>query len=203
VSIPTRGGESIDTISFDWLPQTWSYLEPLIALATLAFVFYTWYRVRKTYTEVIESGASGEKVVIDFHGDFNPSASQGQWAMGFRIVKFPLQDIELNTPEGLENDLKSKLEGFRRQHPDLFGRLQADDSNIVLTITGASSVLSLWIPLLHGISGQFPKITYPIRTGGGFVWSRPIDSQRVRLASSERFRGITEFVQPSPPEGKT
>lgn len=191
-----------DILSFNWIPTAWGYAEPLVALLTFGFVFYTWYRIRRSYKEVIEGGTSGKPVVLSFHNDFRKEATQDGWAEGYRIVHYPLQDVDLNTPQGLEDDLMRRLEAFKQQYPDLFGRLQANDGNVVITITGSSSVLSIWLPLLHGISGQFPKITYPIRRPtGGHVWSKPIDGQRIRLTASERFRAIVEFVSPRTQRG--
>lgn len=199
----------MDSINFEWLPQIWSgYIDPFITIVTfsitiwtVALVIRTWRRIKQTNIKIKTSSSSGEPVVVDFHGDFDPEASQEKWASGWEVVQFPLQGIELNTSEGLEGDLFERLEAFKRQYPELFGRLQAYDSNIVLTITGSSSVFGAWLPMLHGIVGQFPKITYPSRQqGGSFVWPKPIDCQRIRLLSSEKHRTIKEFGQSAEPD---
>ena len=165
------------------LSNVWTVVEPLLAVGTAALVVKTWYQTRKARVK-LSNGVKGTPVVLNLTG--HPISSfQDDWGRDVEQVQVactvPVNDGQ-EVVEKYFRDLISDLPS------DIRSRVMAGDSSIVWAIPNMCS--GEFLAVLHGMSGQFPKITRSFRTKEGtFVWLKPRDLQSLRLETRFVVRG--------------
>ncbi len=157
----------------------------ILGVVGLGAAAYTQYQVRRRRKAIQVSGLCGEPTILNLTA--HPILhSEEDWAKGYTEVHVPTE-LDLASPDELESSLVEVIKGFPRE---IRQRIQAADPALVVAFPAPRGSASLLDPILHGICGEFVRTTWSVRTGNGFVWTKPVDRQMVRLRSRAKLRGV-------------
>lgn len=166
----------------DVLVRAWMYAEPLLWLATFFFTVRIWARMRSLRRQA-RTAPLGPPTIVNFSG--HPiAASEGGWTQGIP-VDGGLVTLRDESPESLDQDVQAMI---RALSPALRSRLMVGDPNVIVALPGLAPAAFHLVAHLHGLMGHFPTVTYPLRTGGTYVYVRPVVGQDLRLLARASLR---------------
>jgi|GEM_PF-4864773 len=162
----------------EWIREAWSYLEPVLGVATTALAVMIWWQLRRARVR-LGRGVKGVPTLINLSG--HPiGKSVGDWAR-LHVVHDLLVTFKTVDTSALIESVRNAVDAIPAESRR---RVMAGDPEVVFAIPGLSSATAHLLAELHGISGHFPRITYSVPLPeGGYAYVPPIDLQLERLMS--------------------
>ena len=115
-----------------------------------------------------------EQFKLNMTGHKNPELK----SMGFFDLSLEVDLSDFSLPEKLKVLLQDKI--------------PANCGQIMVAMPGLAPLCSLIMPIIHGITGQFPEIVImkPGLERGTFIPQDPVDLQKLRLDSRRERKGM-------------
>jgi hypothetical protein len=167
----------------------WEWLEPLTGVFSLVAIVVAVAQTRKATLVIKKNTSAGPLTVINMSG--HPlRAFESDWGIGAVMCDAAVQ-LDVSSTDALKASIFETLLGLPS---DIRARLLAADPNVVLVPPNLPAGVLLMDAILHGIVGEFVRISWSRRVeGGGFVWMRPVDRQALRLEARHRLRVDGKF----------
>ncbi len=162
----------------------WDWLDPFANVVTLVAVLVAVAQTKKATLVIRKNAVAGPLTIVNMSG--HPlKAFEADWGVGAVMVDHSIH-LAIDTTDALR---ESVVEALMTLPVGVRARLMAADPNVVLVPPNLPAGIMVMDAVLHGIVGEFVRISWSRRVdGGGFVWMKPIDRQAIRLEARHRLR---------------
>ncbi|MDP3970909.1 MAG: CRISPR-associated protein Csx15 [bacterium] len=167
-----------------WSLGLWNFLEPFTGVISMVAILVAVAQTRKATVAIRGSATAGPLTIVNMSG--HPlRAFEADWGTGAIMVDHAIH-LNIDTTDALRDSVIDALMTL----PDAIrSRLMAADPNVVLVPPNLPAGVMVMDAVLHGIVGEFVRISWSRRVdGGGFVWMKPVDRQAIRLEARHRLR---------------